>query len=78
MGSRTKQRIDEKELKAMTLSAYSNMVMIRVPDFEKERTTKSGIVLDVNPDTQYFDQGTGSHMADLARVVEIISGAGRD
>ena len=72
MGSRTKQRIDEKTLKEMTLSAYSNMVLIKVPDFKKERVTKAGIILDVNPDTQYFDQGEGSHMADLARVVGIV------
>lgn len=72
MGSRTKQRIDEKQLKEMTLSAHSNMVLIKVPDFEKERVTKSGIILDVNPDTQYFDEGSGSHMADLARVMGFV------
>lgn len=72
MGSRTKQRIDEKELKEMKLSSLSNMVLIKVPDFEKERKTKAGVILDVNPDIQYFDQGEGSHMADLARVVGIV------
>lgn len=72
MGSRTMQRIDERTLKEMTLSAHSNMVLIKVPDFKKERVTKSGILLDVNPDVQYFDQGEGSHMADLARVIGVV------
>jgi co-chaperonin GroES (HSP10) len=72
MGSRTQQRVDKEMLNEMVLSAHSNMVLIRVPDFNKERVTKSGIILDVNPDTQYFDQGTGSHMADLARVIGIV------
>jgi len=56
----------------MTLSAYSNMVLIRVPDFQKERKTEAGIILDVNPDIQYMDDGEGSHMADMARVSGVV------
>lgn len=72
MGSRTKQRVDKDMLNEMVLSGLSNMVMIKVPDFEKERVTEAGIILDVNPDTQYFDESGGSHMADLARVMGIV------
>ena len=72
MGSRTKQRVDKEFLDSMVLSAYSNMVLIRIPNFEKERKTRSGIVLDVNPHIQYMDDGPGSHMADLARVIGIV------
>ena len=68
MGSRTQQKIDKNVLDAMTMSGYSNYVLIRVCDFKKERKTKAGILLDVNPDVQYLD-GEGSHMADLERVV---------
>jgi len=75
MGSRTKQRVDKKFLDETTLSAYSNMVLVKIPDFDKERVTESGIVLDVNPDVQYFDEGEGSHMADVARVIGIVEKA---
>lgn len=71
MGSRTKQRVDKVMIDEMTLSAYSNMVLIKIPDFEKDRKTKAGVILDVNPDVQYLD-GEGSHMADLARVVGVV------
>lgn len=71
MGSRTKQRVDKAMIDEMTLSAYSNMVLLKIPDFEKERKTNAGIILDVNPDTQYLD-GDGSHMADVARVIGIV------
>ena len=47
------------------------MVLIQVPDFLKERVTKGGIIIDVNPKTQYMDS-EGSHMADLERVVGIV------
>lgn len=72
MGSRTKQHIDKKMLDEMTLSEYSNAVLLKIPNFDKERVTESGIILDVNPDIQYFDEGKGSHMADVARVVGIV------
>ena len=35
MGSRTKQRVDKSMIDEMTLSAYSNMVLLKIPDFEK-------------------------------------------
>jgi hypothetical protein len=72
MGSRTKQKIDKEELDQMFLSGYSNMVMIKIPNFNKERTTEAGVILDVNPDIQYFDDSNSSHMADLARVIGIV------
>ena len=72
MGSRTEQKIDKDTLDQMILSAYSNMVLIKVPEFRVERKTKAGIILDVNPQVQYFDDDTGSHMADLERVVGIV------
>lgn len=68
MGSRTKQPIEYDVLKRMTLSAYSNMVMVKVPNFEEDRTTQGGILLNVNPDLQYMDQSTESHMADTEIV----------
>jgi len=71
MGSRTKQRVDKAMIYEMTLSAYSKMVLLKIPNFEQERKTKAGIILDINPDTQYLD-GEGSHMADVARVIGIV------
>ncbi len=71
MGSRTMQKIDQKVLDQMVLSSYSNMVLIKVPNFREERKTKAGIILDVNPHVQYLD-GEGSHMADMERVVGIV------
>ena len=71
MGSRTQQKIDREVLYQMVLSAYSNMVLVRVPDFKEERKTEAGIILDINPDVQYLD-GDGSHMADMERVVGIV------
>lgn len=72
MGSRTEQKIDKETLDQMILSAYSNMVLIKVPEFRAERKTEGGIILDVNPQVQYFDDDTGSHMADLERVVGVV------
>lgn len=67
MGSKTGQIIDRDELLSMELGAYSNMVMVKVEKFKEDRKTKAGIILTVNPDTQYLD-GDGSHMADMTIV----------
>jgi len=71
MGSKTRQVLDRARLKNMRLSRYSNMILIKIPDYKKERTTKAGIILDFNPNTQYLD-GPGSHMADVEKIVGIV------
>lgn len=71
MGSKTGQKVTKEWLDKMVLSAYSNMVLVRVPNYKGERTTKAGIIIDVNPDVQYLD-GDGSHMADMERITGIV------
>jgi len=74
MGSRTMQPIEYDVLKRMELSAFSNMVLVKVPNFEEDRTTKGGILLNVNKDTQYFSEGDdeSSHMADTEIVRGVV------
>jgi len=59
--------VSKKIFDRKKMPVVSRHVLVEIFDWDKELTTKAGVVIGFNPDVLYAE-GSGSHIADVARI----------